>query len=59
MIDDMRSCRSPVIDADLMQFYAVLFAIVPSAHDMPVAGMIHVNYALVNYRVLSAHDPTY
>jgi len=58
VIDDMRRIGFAVIDANLVQFYAVLFAIIPRAHDMPITGMIHVNYALFMNRVFSAHDPT-
>lgn len=58
VINNMRSISFTVIDTHFVQVYAVFFAVIPSAHNMPVTGMIKVDNLFLDYCVLPVHAPT-
>jgi hypothetical protein len=60
-IDIMRGIRRAVIDTEFVHLESVIFAVVPSAHDMLCAAVIEINYSLLDDCVcgIARHDPTH
>lgn len=57
MINHVRGFRLTVINLHLMEFYPILFAIVPRTHYVPVPRVVQIDYRLFNPGMLShAHN---